>query len=100
VNGLPLNGALARAYDPHRLGRGWGAQEELLALIAELVDANTRMFLCAHLPRGQKPPKPIFIRRPDDNERKARPKSTPSQTKKLMREKGIKIVAVKKGGEK
>lgn len=94
INGLPLDSALVRSYDPKRLGRGWGPQEELLAVIAELVDVNNRYFLSAHVKPGTQLPKPIYIARPDDTQRK--PPSSKEVQQHLATTLGIPIVRRKK----
>lgn len=93
INGLPLDSALVRSYDPKRLGRGWGTQEELLAIIAELLDVNNRYFLSAHVKPGTQLPKPIYIPRPDDTQRKP---PTPKQVLGHLAAKGIPVVRSKK----
>lgn len=64
IGGLPLDGSLARVLAPETVGRGWGYQEELLAIIAEVVDVGNRNFVEANKKKGAQTPKPIFIPRP------------------------------------
>lgn len=47
-----------------RVAPGWGTAEELLAVIAEVIDAGNRTFLLAHSKRGTPQPRPIQITRP------------------------------------
>ncbi len=89
MNGLPLDSALVRSYDPKRLGRGWGVQEELLATIAELTDFNNRLVLGAHYKQDGPRPKPIYIPRPDDTQRKP---PTRKQVHQHLAKQGIPIV--------
>lgn len=63
ISGLPPTGtAIARATGGDI--PGWGNAEELLALIAELLDGGNRMFFSAHTKKGTTAPKPLEVRRP------------------------------------
>lgn len=59
VNGLPRESTTARALHPHP---NWEQTEELLATIAELVDATNRLIMKAWFKGGDA--RPIEIRRP------------------------------------
>ena len=73
VQGLPPGGALDRAANPDTLGVGWGNQEELLAVIAELVDQGNRDFAVANARPGAGKRQPITIDRPGRRPRKRQP---------------------------
>jgi hypothetical protein len=62
MDGLPAQCALHRAMDPK--GWHWTNDTELLAVLAELVDQGNRYFVMAHTKEGERPPRPIEIRRP------------------------------------
>ena len=64
VNSLPHDSALARSVDPIYAGKDWDTKTELLAVIAELIDFNSRLYIMAHSKKGAQPPKPIKIPRP------------------------------------
>ncbi len=98
INGLPLDSALVRSYDPDRLGRGWDLQTEMLAIVAELIDRHDRHFLMANTKRGTTIPKPLYIARPDDAKRgrSATPKTDPAALKRFAAQRGIPIVKKKK----
>lgn len=64
VNSLPRDSATARSIDPTYTGVGWNTETELLAVIAELIDYNSRLYIAAHTKKGAQPPKPIKIPRP------------------------------------
>lgn len=64
VRGIPAESALGVSTGGYR--PGWGATEELLALLAELVDAGNRTFFRVHSKRGAQQPKPLEITRPPD----------------------------------
>lgn len=53
---------------------GWTYTEELLALIAEILDQSTRLFIMANSKKGTKPPDPLEIQRPGQPSRKEREK--------------------------
>ncbi len=59
VKALPPESATARDAT-----HGWGAQEELLATLCELVDRGDRWFYQAHTKPNTRPPEPITIPRP------------------------------------
>lgn len=65
---LPPDSAFVRTVTPRlpQKAAPWSTTEYLLALIAELVDANTIAFVVAHSKKGKTPPKPIKIDRPGD----------------------------------
>lgn len=64
VRGIPWESALGFSTGNYR--PGWGPTEELLAVLAELVDAGNRLFFRVHAKRGASQPKPIEITRPPD----------------------------------
>lgn len=78
-----------------RLGRGWNAQAELLAVIAELIDQGNRLTFGAHF-KGRAP-KPIQIRRPGDRDLT---KPDPQALKGFMAQRGIPIVRGKRKKDK
>lgn len=76
MEGLPFDSALSRAADPDRAGRNWTRQDDFLALIAELIDAQTRLLFQINTKKGTRPPDPIFIPRPfEKRERTTDPKA-------------------------
>ena len=62
LRGLSRDSALRRAVDPD--SALWDTKDELLATIAELVDAGNRSFFRAHTKDSEPQPKPIKITRP------------------------------------
>jgi len=62
VTAIPPESSFGLAMGAYR--PGWSNAEELLAIIAELVDQNTRMFVIANSKKGTQAPKPIDIQRP------------------------------------
>lgn len=64
VRGIPAESALG--ISTGALRPGWGATEELLATVVELVDAGNRSFFRVHSKRGAQQPKPIKVTRPAD----------------------------------
>lgn len=97
VNGLPLDGALARSHDPDRMGRGWTIHHEFQAIQIELLDALYRHFLKANFKMEGPEPKPIYIPRPDDSKRsKVRPPNKPGELKRYLASKGIIVAKAKK----
>lgn len=64
VRWIPPESSLGLSTGSHR--PGWGATEELLKLVAELVDHGNRLFYSAHKRRGAPTPKAIEILRPPD----------------------------------
>lgn len=71
VRGLPADSNLHRLLYPEA---DWGYSEELLALLAELVDHGNRLFFGSLRSKHQKMPEPIRIPRPGDE---AKPKGKP-----------------------
>ena len=65
---LPPDSAFVRTITPRlpQAAAAWSTTDYLLALIAELVDANTIAFVIAHSKKGATKPTPIKIDRPDD----------------------------------
>jgi hypothetical protein len=65
---LPPDSAFVRTVAPRlpATPAPWSTGDNLLALIAELVDANTRAFISAYSKPNSPAPKPIKIPRPDD----------------------------------
>lgn len=61
-NGLGVGSACHRAIDPDAWY--WRPEHELLATVAEAVDAGTRTFIAAHSKEGSRAPKPLQITRP------------------------------------
>lgn len=59
---LPRDSALAASIQGEAFG--WNNSEELLALIAELLDLNNRLFIQANSKPGSQRPKAIEIPRP------------------------------------
>lgn len=62
VSKLPPESALAASLQGEAFG--WRNSEELLALIAELLDLNNRLFVQANSKPGSPRPKPLEIPRP------------------------------------
>ena len=89
MEGLPLDGALARSIDPERTGVGWGRQEDLMALIAELIDHGNRQLFAFNVKKGTKIPDPIFIQRPHLN--RARSKD-PKDVARVFNNLGVRVV--------
>jgi len=89
VQGLPPGGALHRSIDPD--GWRWTTDTEMLATVAELVDANNRLFYSAHAKKGSSPVKPIKIMRPgklaEEEEQlpRRKRKSTRDELKKFVK---------------
>lgn len=73
VRQLPPGSPLHRATDPR--GWSWTATDELLAVIAELVDLNNRLFIQANSRKSGNGPKPLQIRRPWEDEQRQEPRS-------------------------
>ena len=68
VRGLPMGGALHKALHPDTFA--WTHQDELLAIIAEILDHGNRLFLMANTKKGAKMPPPLEIARPGRPSRK------------------------------
>lgn len=68
VAALPVDSATAVALGAHT--PGWSTTEELLALVAELVDTGNRYFYSANSKRGTRPPDPVRITRPNRRPRR------------------------------
>jgi hypothetical protein len=64
VRGIPAESALGVACGGYR--PGWGATEELLALVAETIDHGNRLYFKTHSKKGAQQPKPLAITRPPD----------------------------------
>jgi hypothetical protein len=62
LRGLSKESALFRSVNPALAM--WDQKDELLASIAELIDANTRTFIRAHSDKSDPQPKPLKITRP------------------------------------
>lgn len=90
LDGLPLDGSLARSLDPYRAGVGWTRQDDFLALLAELLDYGNRQYFAFNVKKGTKIPQPIFIPRPQEpqTERDTSPKSVA----RLMRALDVRVV--------
>jgi len=76
---LPPDSAFVRTVTP-RLPQGaapWSTTDYLLALIAELVDANTRAFISVYSKKGSSQPKPLKIDRPGDKPQRPVDMSSP-----------------------
>ncbi len=82
VRALPPDSAIARATDPHA-AVGWGNAEELLALLAELVDLGNRTFLSANARPGVRVPEPVQIPRPGESVEVCR-RASPSDVSRLL----------------
>lgn len=81
VRGIPAESALGVSAGGYR--PGWGATEELLALLAELVDLGNRTFYRVHSKRGAQQPKPLKIPRPTEDE-EPRKKRRPATSDDLV----------------
>lgn len=83
INGLPPTSvsAVARALNEN-VREGWGYPEELLSVLIEVVDAQSRNFLAAHGVKKHQLPKPIRINRPLEPER--RREATPADLKTIL----------------
>lgn len=70
VKGLPWDSAYGRALDVPDPAQGrWGHTEELLKVVAELIDMNARLFIQANQKPNSPAPKPfVKLRRPDDRD--------------------------------
>jgi len=80
---LPPDSAFVRTITPRlpQAAAPWSTTDYLLALIAELIDANTIAFVIAHSKKGTTRPTPIKIDRPDDKpDRPADMSSTEART--------------------
>jgi hypothetical protein len=62
VAGLPRESALARALRPDLAA--WSQTDELLALVAELIDHGNRLYFSAHTTARDTQPEPLRVRRP------------------------------------
>lgn len=62
TRGLPPDSALARSINPE--AAAWGNTEELLAVLAELIDHGNRLLFSVNRGKGTRIPEPIKIRRP------------------------------------
>lgn len=82
VLGLPPDSAVARSND-EATAAGWGVTEELLTLIAELIDLQIRNFLAANGVKKGKMPQPLRIQRPWQ-EKKAKPKATKDDLRSIF----------------
>lgn len=84
LQGLPADGNVGRKLETWE-SKGWNIQTELMAILAELIDVNTRMFIKANQKKGSPDPKPIKIPRPgsETGETKRR-KSTKSEIKRFF----------------
>lgn len=81
LEALPRESALVRGFDPHN--GAWGNTEELLAVLAEQVDAGNRLFFAAHAKKGTRPPKPLEIRRPGQVQQRRR-QSSPAEVARFF----------------
>lgn len=91
MRGLPLDGALARSLDPERAGIGWTRTHDFLALIAELVDGNTRLHFSVNTKKGTPLPEPLQIPRPGTTP-KQRSSSPQALSSLLVGELGMRII--------
>jgi hypothetical protein len=66
VTHLPPDSALHRAMEPKAWG--WGHEEELLAVLCELVDRHDRHYVAAHRKDGKAPGEPLRVNRPYERE--------------------------------
>lgn len=84
VRGIPAESALGFSTGTYR--PGWGPTEELLAIVAEVVDYGNRLYFKAHSKRGAQQPKPLAITRPPDPNAppKKRRKATSEELKELF----------------
>lgn len=83
IEQLPPDSATARALDPEITGVGWTQQIEMLATIAELIDANTRLHFEVNKGKGQTSPPPIRILRPWQPRRQRR-QATLAETRAMF----------------
>jgi len=76
---LPPDSAFVRTVTPRltQAAAPWSTTDYLLALIAELIDTNTRYFVVAHSKKGKTPPKPLKVERPDDKPKRPVDMSSP-----------------------
>jgi hypothetical protein len=79
------------------MGRSWSEERELLALNIEVLDSLRRAFLMANSKKGTKPPKPIQIPRPWQEQERAAPRGT--RMRDLLRQAGLQVKVVREGGE-
>lgn len=90
--------ALHRAQDPHGAGIGWNTQEELLAVLLELLDRHDRHFVIAHSKQNARKPKPLRVPRPRDQAaRRERRPATGAEIANLAAGLGGAKVAVNNG---
>lgn len=91
VNGLPPGGALDRALDPEGWGANWHHAEELLAMIAELLDRDWRQTVAMNSKRGATKPRPLRIPRPGDVRRRAAKIRNPDgwEIRRFLESKGL-----------
>lgn len=68
MKGLPQGGAFHRSLRPESFG--WTHTDELLAVLAELVDYSNRLFMLANTKKGTKLPDPLQINRPGEDPQK------------------------------
>lgn len=81
VGSLPPDSATARALsDPEQAV--WTVQTELMAVLCELVDANTRLHYDMNKKKGSRSPRPIRINRPWD--RKTKRRATAKEARRLF----------------
>jgi hypothetical protein len=71
VKQIPLHGAFGRAVEAIQ-AQTWQQSEELLALIAELIDTNNRLLFMVNSKKGTPPPKALKIERPHQKPKKRR----------------------------
>lgn len=83
--------------DPNGLGAGWGPTQELLATIAELVDAGNRLFFSANSKKGTRLPRPIRIPRPSERRRRRKRNATGEELARMVGRVGGAVVASKDG---
>ena len=89
VEGLPLDGALARSLDPERTGIGWGRIEDFLALIAELTDHGNRQNFAFNVKKGTRIPDPIFILRPYQKRERSK---DPKDVARVFHRLGVRVI--------
>lgn len=94
IIGLPPGSAIHRALDPKGVGVGWTTQEELMAVLIEVMDYGNRLFYSANSKKGAKQPKPLYVPRP--NRSRKRRKASSQDMKAIFAQKGI---PTRKGGE-
>jgi hypothetical protein len=99
ADGLPLDGAVARSLAPDSVGVGWDAKTELLAVLAEQIDQNTRVLIMANSEKGATVPRPILIERPWKRTTPQERQSTPSQVAAFMARNGVPILGRRKKGK-